>query len=248
MDSTKSRSKSRIRAECLNLSLRLKSSPSWSSWATHQTTTMVSVSPRMRDSLDFEEPEAIDPRLSHGFQSMSFESGDSDHDSSYHQDDIRPRSRGSDPTTRKKKRQRHIKSLFGELAEHEFKYETVADGDVFRLIELAPGIGTEVVSCRLFYQSWKKPEHEYTCLSYCWETTVRDEYILCNDRRFAVTTNLLSALRNIRSRTSSQYIWVDQVLSPLSPCELIDAHADAKLGRYVSIKTTSKKEAIKSRL
>lgn len=170
---------------------------------------MVSVSPRLRDSLDYEEPDAIDPRLSSGFQSMSFESGDEEIE--HPEDDYRPRSRGSDHSSRKKKRQRLIKTLFSAFADKEFQYDTVADGDVFRLLELAPGIGNEVVSCRLFYQSWKKPEHEYICLSYCWETTTRDECIICNGLRFPVTTNLLSALRNLRSRTTSLFIWVDQV-------------------------------------
>lgn len=173
---------------------------------------MVSVSPRMRDSLDFDEAESIDPRLSFGFQSMSLESGDEE---LCHTDDYRPRSRASDPSTRKKKRQRHIKTLFGDLADREFEYETVADGDVFRLIELAPGIGSEAVSCRLMYESYKKPEHEYICLSYCWSTTardaVRDAAIICNDRRFRVTSNLLSALRSLRNRTAALFIWVDQV-------------------------------------
>lgn len=133
---------------------------------------MVSVSPRLRDSLDYEEPDAIDPRLSLGFQSMSIGSHDDD-DYEHPEADYRPKSRGSDPTSRKKKRQRHAQALFGAFADKEYQYETVADGDVFRLIELYPGVGSEAISCRLFYQSYKEPEHEYTCLSYCWQTNIR---------------------------------------------------------------------------
>lgn len=131
---------------------------------------MVSTSPRLRDSLDYEEPDSFDPRLSSGFQSMSI---GSDEEFAHPEPDYRPRSRGSDPLTRKKKRQRQTQALFGSLADKEFQYETVADGDSFRLIELYPGVGTEAILCRLFYQSYKEPEHDYTCLSYCWQTNVR---------------------------------------------------------------------------
>ena len=72
---------------------------------------MVSVSPRLRDSLDYEEPDATDPRLSLGFQSMSIGSHD-DEDYEHPEADYRPKSRGSDPTSRKKKRVHYASDEF----------------------------------------------------------------------------------------------------------------------------------------
>jgi len=171
---------------------------------------MVSLSPRLRDDLEYDEPETIDPRMSFGFQSMTFESGDEEFE---HPDDFhRPQSRGADPSLRKKKRHRQNKALFGEIAQTPFSYETVADGDLFRLIEVAPGIGSEAISCRMLYETIKAPKNDYRCLSYCWgEDLARDEEILCNDRVLAVTSNLLSAMRSLRRRNRSIFLWVDQV-------------------------------------
>ena len=172
---------------------------------------MVSTSPRMRDSLDFEEPENLDPRMSFGFSSISLDSsGHEEYDFQFH-DDSRPSSASGDPSAaRRRRRQRKSDFAFEKLA--PFQYRTVADGDLFRLAVVYPGTGSEPIECQLIWESSKKPQRGYRCLSYCWgETTDREANIICDGFRLPVTNNLLSALRSLRKPKSNLLIWVDQI-------------------------------------
>ena len=185
---------------------------------------MVSISPRLRDSLDYEEPDTIDPRLSFGFRSFSIDS--SKYEEYEPQNDHRPYSAGGDPAaTRRRRRQRQSDLVFDNLA--PFQYPTVADGDLFRLVVLLPGTGTEPIQCNLIFESSKRPQRDYRCLSYCWETIKRDEDIICNGFRFSVTKNLLSALRSLRRPTTNLLIWIDQIC--------INQDDDLERGHQVSI-------------
>jgi hypothetical protein len=169
---------------------------------------MVSISPRMRDSLDYEEPEATDPRMEWGFRSLTLSSsGYGDHDLI---DDHRPFSASPDPSSlrRRSRRQRNYDDL--DYVQ-PFEYQTVADGDLFRLAVLKPGVGAQVIEIELIWESTKAPRRDYKCLSYCWQTTVQDAAILVDGRRFEVTSNLLSALRNIRKRKQKTLVWIDQI-------------------------------------
>lgn len=169
---------------------------------------MVSISPRMRDSLDYEDPDAIDPRMSFGFSSISLENR------GYENVDIvadpRPFSASPDPSSsRRRRRQRQSETNLEHV--QPFKYTTLADGHLFRLAVLKPGNGTETIEIELIRESSKAPSREYKCLSYCWQTTVQDADILVNGYRFEVTRNLLTALRSIRKRKQKTLIWVDQI-------------------------------------
>jgi len=169
---------------------------------------MVSISPRMRDSLDYEEPEATDPRMEWGFRSLTLSSsGYEDHDLI---DDHRPFSASPDPSSlrRRSRRQRNYDDL--DYVQ-PFEYRTVADGDLFRLAVLKPGVGAQVIEIELIWESTKAPRRDYKCLSYCWQTTIQDAAILVDGRRFEVTSNLLSALRNIRKRKQKTLVWIDQI-------------------------------------
>ena len=169
---------------------------------------MVSISPRMRDSLDFEDPDTIDPRLNN-FRSLSLNSAEyEDLENSTHLDaNRRPFSAASDPAKeRKKRRQRASDAVFDHLP--EFKFRTVADGDLFRLVVLLPGTASEAVECRLLWESSRHPARRYRCLSYCWESVEREAEIVVEGARFAVTGNLLMALRSLRRTTGSLLIWM----------------------------------------
>ena len=171
---------------------------------------MVSVSPRMRDSLDYEEPDTIDPRMEWGFRSLTLSSsGYEDHDE--HIDDHRAFSASPDHSSaRRKKRQAQQQTDFDHVQDHE--YQTTAYGDAFRLAVLKPGAGTQAIEIELIWGSVKAPQRrDYKCLSYCWQTTVQDAAILVDGRRFEVTGNLLSALRSIRKRREKVLIWIDQI-------------------------------------
>lgn len=187
---------------------------------------MVSVSPRLRDSLDYEEPEATDPRFSFGFRSLSLESTGYEEYEPHNQYERRPYSANGDPAaTRKKRRQRQSDLAFEKLA--PFQYRTVADGELFRLAVVLPGTGSAPIECQLHWESAKKPRRDYRCLSYCWETIEREADIICDGFRFPVTKNLLYALRNLRKPTSNLLIWIDQIC--------INQEDDQERGHQVSI-------------
>lgn len=170
---------------------------------------MVSVSPRMRDSLDYEEPDSIDPRMEWGFRSLTLSSsGYEDHEAV---DDHRPFSASPEPSSsRRKKRQQQQQTDFDHVQDHA--YQAIADGDAFRVAVLKPGAGTQAIEIELIWESIRGPQRrDYKCLSYCWQTTVQDSAILVDGRRFGVTSNLLSALRSIRKRRERVLIWIDQI-------------------------------------
>lgn len=169
---------------------------------------MVSISPRMRDSLDYEEPDSVDPRMSLGFRSVSlYASGYEEHDPVY---DHRPFTASPDPTSsRRRRRQRQSdRSL---IHAQPFVYRPLTDRHSFRLAVLKPGVGTQPIEIDLIQESSVAPRRDYKCLSYCWLTTVQDAAILVDGCRFRVTSNLLSALRNVRKRREKALVWVDQI-------------------------------------
>lgn len=169
---------------------------------------MVSISPRLRDSLDYEEPDATDPRLSYGFRSLTIDSAEYDeHEPPY---DDRSITSSPDPSaSRRRRRQRQSDALINNARPHH--YRTIADGDLFRLCVLQPGTGTQPIECDLIWASSKNPRKDYKCLSYCWQTPVQEDVILVDGFRFEVTKNLHSALHDLRKRREKVLIWVDQI-------------------------------------
>lgn len=152
--------------------------------------------------------EDADHRMTEAFRTWSLDStGYSDHEL---QGDRRPLAASPDPSkNRRKKRQSEAHDL--ESAP-EFHYETVADGDAFRVAVLQPGSGSKPVSCDLIWQDSKSVSRPYNCLSYAWESTERTKAIFLNGyQRFPVTQNLLRALQSIRDPRGTKLIWVDQI-------------------------------------
>ncbi|KAF2171768.1 hypothetical protein M409DRAFT_63361 [Zasmidium cellare ATCC 36951] len=142
------------------------------------------------------------------------------------QGDHKPLAGSPDPNkSRRKKRQSETQDLDSAP---EFHYDTVADGDAFRVAVLQPGSGSKPVSCSLIWQDSKKPQKPYRCLSYAWESTERTEAIFLNGfQRFPVTQNLLRALQSLRDSRSTTLIWVDQIC--------IDQSNDKERGHQVNI-------------
>lgn len=169
---------------------------------------MVSVSPRIRDSLDYEEPGEIDPRLSVGFRSLSINSAEYEHHEI--QDDRRAFAGSPDASaSRRRRRQRQSDIAFDHIV--DFKYLTVADGDAFRLAVILPGSGKDPLEVQLVWESSNRPSRDYRCLSYCWQTVKRDCAVLCDGFKLAITRNLLNALQNLRKPTTTFLIWIDQI-------------------------------------
>ncbi|KAK5174187.1 uncharacterized protein LTR77_001267 [Saxophila tyrrhenica] len=169
---------------------------------------MVSVSPRLKDCLEDDEQDSVDPRFVFGFRSVSLDSSGYEQ---YEQDDHRPWSAGGDPTAnRKKQRLRQSSQRLEQL--ETFQYRTCADGNLFRLFELYPGVGGRPVEGRLSFEHSNRVERDYTCLSYCWGDIVeRPVDIVCDGFKLPVTSNLLAALQCLRKPKSSFYIWCDQL-------------------------------------
>ena len=51
----------------------------------------------------------------------------------------------------------------------------------------------------------------YDALSYCWGNGPRDSLLELNSSSFAVSSSLQAALRKLRSRTETRYLWVDAI-------------------------------------
>ncbi len=172
---------------------------------------MVSVSPRLKDCLEDDELESVDPRFVLGFRSVSL--GSSGYEE-YETEDgslqtVRPWSAGGSIANKKKRQLRQSNQRLERL--DTFNYRTCADGDLFRLFELFPGTGTQPIEGRLDFEHSRSVERDYTCLSYCWETVERETDIICDGFRFPVTSNLLAALRCLRNKSHSLHIWIDQI-------------------------------------
>lgn len=167
----------------------------------------VNSSPRLRDSLEYEEPEATDARFTFGFRSLSIDSAEYDHHEPH---EPRPFAGSPHPSASKRKRRQRRSDLALTHAV-PFQYRTVADGDVFRLAVILPGTGSAPIECQLIWESASRPLRDYICLSYCWETTVQDAAILCDGYRFSVTRNLYRALQSLRKPTANLLIWIDQI-------------------------------------
>ncbi|KAK5118813.1 hypothetical protein LTR62_000022 [Meristemomyces frigidus] len=172
---------------------------------------MVSTSPRLRDSLDYEDPEELDPRLAGSLGSLRLPTDEYDHlEWPRLQDEHRSWSWSPEPGAgRRRRRQKTTDRLLEQAV--PFQYRTVADGDVFRVILLQSGVKSQRIQCMLTWENSRTPKQDYRCLSYCWETTIRDSAILVDGCRFAVTRNLHKALLNLRSPTTDLRIWIDQI-------------------------------------
>ncbi|KAK6442308.1 hypothetical protein LTR95_001440 [Oleoguttula sp. CCFEE 5521] len=157
---------------------------------------MVSVSPRLRDSLEYEDPENVDPRMSWGFRSLTLSSAGHSYEDLEYADDERPFSASADPgSARRKRRQRQSDLELSHVESHS--YRTVADGDSFRLAVLKPGTGSAPIDIDLIFESSKQPKREYRCLSYCWQATAL-EY-----QRRTSGFEALSRVQSLESSVSS---------------------------------------------
>lgn len=87
-----------------------------------------------------------------------------------------------------------------------------AQPDAFRLLTLIPGNDEEPVQCRLTIHR-RHDAPLYRALSYTWGNEPPSQLVHVNRRKFLVTPNLHSALRNFRPEagadTQLQSLWID---------------------------------------
>lgn len=92
-----------------------------------------------------------------------------------------------------------------------FEFEPLCpDQNEFRLIKLLPGSENESIRCDSFVVSLDD-NPQYQALSYAWgDSSSKISIQLCG-KPFCVSSNLLSALRNLRLQHEPQVLWVDSL-------------------------------------
>lgn len=86
----------------------------------------------------------------------------------------------------------------------QYAYEPLKPGE-FRLLKFVSPDTRRSVNCTLVIASLDD-DVPYTCLSYCWGTSVASERIVLRGQDFAVTPNLKSALLQIQRRDDVDYL------------------------------------------
>ncbi|KAJ4317398.1 hypothetical protein N0V84_007375 [Fusarium piperis] len=99
-----------------------------------------------------------------------------------------------------------------ELIGESYEYEALAGGpDSIRLLELLPGTRQEDVACNLIEYSLDSRLQKYDALSYVWGDKTNLTPIQINGHTVMVTTNLRTALFNIRKLDQPCTLWVDAI-------------------------------------
>lgn len=80
----------------------------------------------------------------------------------------------------------------------------------FRVLELLPGEDNEELFINLHVANWVTPP-PFEALSYTWGDSTIRAAISCNGRMLKVTINLRDALKRLRQRDKSRFLWVDAI-------------------------------------
>ncbi|TGO45085.1 hypothetical protein BCON_0424g00020 [Botryotinia convoluta] len=102
------------------------------------------------------------------------------------------------------------------MANNRYQYKTLTEHDSIRLLVLPPSVDTTAdIHCDLLTTTlieWQNDMfNSYTALSYVWGDTKNKKMIYINNEVFEVTTNLDSALRDIRDPLRERYLWIDAI-------------------------------------
>ncbi|KAH7076022.1 heterokaryon incompatibility protein-domain-containing protein [Paraphoma chrysanthemicola] len=81
-------------------------------------------------------------------------------------------------------------------------------GDEIRLLRLLQGAWKDVIQCELVYDTLQNPR-PYHALSYVWGSSKKTKTILLDAHPCAVTVNLESTLRHLRSEVEDTLLWAD---------------------------------------
>jgi Heterokaryon incompatibility protein (HET) len=93
----------------------------------------------------------------------------------------------------------------------KYKYTALPGEDYIRILELLPGQGNEVISCRLHTRAAAEVHDTYKAISYVWGNPNETVVVFCNNRIVRVTVNLADALRAIRNPQKSKLVWADAI-------------------------------------
>jgi hypothetical protein len=95
----------------------------------------------------------------------------------------------------------------------EYEYDTLPQDDprghFVRYLTLHAGSREEPLRCTL--HTAPLVETEFEAVSYVWGSDVRDQTIICDGRKLALTTNLFRVLQRVRDKDASRSIWADLI-------------------------------------
>ncbi|KAH7386753.1 heterokaryon incompatibility protein-domain-containing protein [Phaeosphaeria sp. MPI-PUGE-AT-0046c] len=91
-----------------------------------------------------------------------------------------------------------------------YEYDELPQGgDAIRFLTLHPGAGNDPLKCDL--RTAPMSETEFEAVSYVWGSDERNQEIVCEGRRLAITTNLFRVLQRVRQPDAPRDIWADLI-------------------------------------
>ncbi len=97
-----------------------------------------------------------------------------------------------------------------------YEYQPLVESDAIRLLELQPSRDLDAqVECSLISTTLSACDEDlvqhYTALSYVWGDANVEKKILVEGNAFSITTNLDTALRNMRDAKRKRFVWADAI-------------------------------------
>jgi hypothetical protein len=94
----------------------------------------------------------------------------------------------------------------------QYEYTPLENVNDIRLMEIQPNKSqSSQIDCTLHTTSLSNPDRNYQCLSYVWGAFGHSKTIHCDNKTLPITDNLYIALKNLRHKTDSITIWIDQI-------------------------------------
>jgi hypothetical protein len=95
----------------------------------------------------------------------------------------------------------------------EYTYKALDNDPVnpqIRLLRLLPGSHDAPIQCTIGRVGLNEPPH-FEALSYTWGTDQSLDPVICDGKTISVTSNLLAALHQFRSRSRARTLWIDAI-------------------------------------
>jgi len=95
----------------------------------------------------------------------------------------------------------------------EYTYKALDNDPVnpqIRLLRLLPGSHDAPIQCTIGRVGLNEPPH-FEALSYTWGTDQSLDPVICDGKTISVTSNLLAALHQFRSRSRALTLWIDAI-------------------------------------
>jgi hypothetical protein len=90
-----------------------------------------------------------------------------------------------------------------------YRYDQLPQGEVFRYLDLEPGVGNDPLKCHL--HTAKIADTQFEAVSYTWGKGIRNQTIICKGHVMMITENLDMVLRRVRLPDRSLALWADSI-------------------------------------